>query len=95
MSELTLKERLERLLGSDLDFYEQLCTEGFIPRDEAALSAEHLETARLARTLVQELEVNWAGVEVVLHMRAELMETRRQVHDLCAVVRQLQGRDEN
>jgi hypothetical protein len=42
---------------------------------------------------VHELEVNWPGVEVVLRLRTELVETRRQVHELSAVLRGLQGKD--
>ena len=86
----TLRERLELLLDGDTQLYVQLCESGFVPRDERALAPEHLETARVARTLVHELEVNWAGVEVVLHMRSQLVATRRQVGELAAIVRRTQ-----
>jgi hypothetical protein len=89
----SISERLEQLLADDRELYEQLCDAGFVPRSEGELSVDHLETARIVRTLVQELEVNWPGVEVVLRLRTELVETRRQVHELSAVVRSLQGKD--
>jgi hypothetical protein len=85
-----IKQALELLLAGDRELYVQLCDAGLVPREDSALAPEHLETARVVRTLVQELEVNWAGVEVVLHMRSQLVATRRQVDELAAMVRQLQ-----
>jgi MerR family transcriptional regulator, heat shock protein HspR len=38
-----------------------------------------LEKVRLAATLVYELGVNLAGVEVILHMRNNMVEMRRQI----------------
>jgi hypothetical protein len=69
------------------ELYAQLCDAGFVPREDGALAPEHLETVRVAHTLVHELEVNWAGVEVVLHMRTQLVPTRRQVGELAEIVR--------
>jgi hypothetical protein len=40
--------------------------------------------------LVSELEVNWAGVEVALHMRAQLVATQQQLAELAALVRRAQ-----
>lgn len=87
----TLKQSLDLLLAGDRELYALLCQAGFIPSDDAALAPEHLESARIARTLVHELEVNWAGVEVVLHMRSQLVATRRQMDELAAIVRRVQG----
>lgn len=87
----TLREGLELLLEGDRELYAQLREAGFVPSEESALAPEHLETVRVARTLVQELEVNWAGVEVVLHMRSQLVATRRQLDELSTIVRGVQG----
>lgn len=87
----TLRESLELLLQGDAELYVQLCDAGLVPRDDSALAPEHLETARVAYTLVHELEVNWAGVEIVLHMRSQLVATRRQVSELAAIVRRAQS----
>jgi len=86
----SIKQRLDQLLAGDLELYEALCDQGFVPRNEGELSVDHLETARIVRTLVHELEVNWPGVEVVLRLRTELVDTQRQVHELSAVLRSLQ-----
>jgi hypothetical protein len=88
----TLRESLESLLNGDSDLYAQLCESGFVPREDSALDQEHLETVRVARTLVHELEVNWAGVEIVLRMRSQLIATHRQVGELAEIIRQAQDR---
>ena len=75
------------ILEGDEQFYEQLRSQGLLPADEETLSATHVEVARVTHTLVRELEVNWAGVEVVLRMRSELIETRQQVAELLALLR--------
>ena len=76
------RARLLALLDGDEELHRLLCESGFVPREEQSLATEHLELARVARTLVRELEVNWAGVEIVLRMRSELLDTRRQVAEL-------------
>ncbi len=49
---------------------------------ETVLSAEDVERVRLARVLMQDLEVNLAGVEVVLHLREELLSLQRQFGEI-------------
>lgn len=87
----TLRESLELLLEGDRELYAQLCDAGFVPREDRSLAPEHLETARVARMLVSELEVNWAGVEVALHMRAQLVATQQQLAELAELVRRERG----
>ena len=82
------RQVLLELLRGEEDLLEQLCEAGAVPRDEAELRPEHADTARLVDTLVHELEVNWAGVEVVLHVHAQLIATRRQVAELLALLRE-------
>jgi hypothetical protein len=36
--------------------------------------------------LVQELELNWPGVEIVLRMRGELIDMRKQVAELLSLL---------
>lgn len=91
MTAPNIRQTLDRLLAGDTELYVQLCEAGLVPREDDALEPEHLETARVVRTLVHELEVNWAGVEVVLQMRSQLVATRRQLSELAVLVRQLQS----
>ena len=90
----SLKHRLRQLLGEDDALYARLCDEGLLPREDDALVSDHLETARVVHTLLHELEVNWAGVEVVLHMRMKLVATQRQVAELAKLLRDLQPPEE-
>lgn len=91
MTPPNLRETLERLLAGDRELYAQLRDAGLVPREDSELAPEHLETARVVRTLVHELEVNWAGVEVVLQMRSQLVATRRQLSELAELVRRMQS----
>ena len=77
-----VRATIVEVLGGDEALYDELLREGLLPHDEQTLLAEHVEVARVTQTLVRELEVNWAGVEVVLRMRSELIETRMQVAEL-------------
>lgn len=56
--------------------------------DEPALSAADAERVRLIALLMREMDVNLPGVEVILHMREELLAMRRQFDD---VLRDLVG----
>ena len=78
----TVRSAILTCLEGDEEFYEQLRARGLLPHDEASLGAEHAELARVTYTLVRELEVNWPGVEIVLRMRRELIDTRKQVEAL-------------
>lgn len=82
----TVKEVL-RLLGvDDPTVIEELRREGLFEED--FLGPEAAEELRVALTLVRELGVNPAGVEVVLHMRRRLLElqhlTERSLRRLLA-----------
>jgi hypothetical protein len=90
----TLRETMEQLLHGDRELYGLLCEAGFLPRDDSQLASEHLETARVARTIVHELEVNWAGAEIILRMRSQLIETHQQVAELAEIIRQAQSKQD-
>lgn len=82
----------------DRDFLDELEREEIIcPVCEqdavTALSADELEKALLARTLVEDMEVNLPGVEVILRMREQMLEMRRQFdHILEDLAAQIQSR---
>jgi hypothetical protein len=90
MTKPDLRALLRSLIEEDDELHARLREAGFVPSDDAALEPEHLETARVVRTLVHELEINWAGVEVIVRMRSELVATQRQVSELAELVRRLQ-----
>lgn len=68
------------------DFLEALRQEGLFEREE--LEPEEAEELRLAQLLVDELGVNPAGVDVVLHLRRRLLELERRARVLCEVLEQ-------
>lgn len=88
MTQPNLRDVLQRLLSGDATLAQQLREAGHLPNADEELTPEQLETARVARTLIHELELNWAGVEVALHLREELRATRRQVAELAMIVRE-------
>lgn len=81
-------ERVLSVLGGDRSLLQQLREAGFLPKDDAAIATEHCEVARVAYTLVHELEVNWAGVEVALHLRSRLVAVETQMAELIVFVKQ-------
>jgi MerR family transcriptional regulator/heat shock protein HspR len=91
-------EEVLRELEVDRDFIRLLETEDIIhPKHtlegELVLSAEDVERVRVARILMEELEVNLAGVEVVLHLREEIVAMQHQFGDLLEhLVRELRLR---
>ncbi len=87
MSRHVREQSLLALLQGDETLYGLLRSSGLVPTDVDALAAEHLELARVVHTLVHELEVNWPGVEVILHMRTQLLGTHQQVAELLARLR--------
>lgn len=60
---------------------------------EAVVTPEQAERLRLIAVLMRELEVNVAGVEVILHMREDLCAMQRDFHEvLQAVVAEMRRR---
>jgi len=80
-------ELLVELFGDDRDLLDELIAAGVIPRADELADAD-VEAALVARTLVRELEVNLPGAEIIVRMRRELLETRRQVAELIQLLRE-------
>ena len=56
-------------------------------------SSSEMEKIRLAKILVEEMEVNVAGVEIILRMRQTMFEMRKQFDDILDdLARQLRER---
>ncbi|MCX8073275.1 MAG: MerR family transcriptional regulator [Candidatus Binatia bacterium] len=80
-------EEVLRELGVDREFVHVLEVEEIIhpklsSEGEPVLSAEDVERVRVARLLMHELEVNLAGVEIVLHLRDEILSMQRQFGEI-------------
>jgi hypothetical protein len=87
--------------GIDRGALEGLAREKFIEikytlDEEPVVSGEDVDKARLAMLLMNELEVNLAGAEVIVHMREEMLAMQRQfgkiLETLIAEIRRAAGR---
>jgi hypothetical protein len=88
MTERFTLEALVTFLEGDREVVDGLERAGIIERHGGGTySAEELEHARVAHVLLRELDVNWAGVEVILRMRTELLVTRRHLAEAAKLVR--------
>ena len=88
MTERFTLEALIAFLDGDREVVDGLERAGFIERHlGGTYTPEEIEHARLAHVLLRELEVNWAGVEVILRMRTELLVTRRCLAEAAKLVR--------
>src|SRR5262249_10092440 len=77
MSQLHIDEAfLRQLEGEELIHLKQ-SSEG-----ELVVSFEDAERVRVALMLIGELDVNLAGVEVIMHMREDMLAMQRQVADI-------------
>jgi hypothetical protein len=86
---MTRRHDLERLLAvleGDRELLEEMERLELI-RDEGGYDDEACERARVVRTLVRELEVNWAGVEIIIRMREDLLTTRQQLAEALEILR--------
>jgi len=82
MKYFKLQEVAERCRMSVADL-EALAREGLIdikmtPEEEAVVSADDADTARVACLLMNDLDVNLAGAEVIVRMRSEMIAMQRQ-----------------
>ena len=72
MSSRTSIQEILRFLGADeAELLPELRREGLFEAEE--LSPEEAEELRMAATLIRELGVNPAGVDIILHMRRRLL----------------------
>lgn len=80
---------IQRLLEIDERLWVELEREEIVVVDAPepeAYSERMLERARVASNLVNELEVNLAGAAIIVRMREELAELRRDVTRLLAEI---------
>ncbi len=91
MTERWTLERVLELVEGDRELVEQLWEIGVCERSAEGFSAREVELVRVAHVLVRELDVNWPGVEIILRLRSELIDTRRQIAELLELVQKARG----
>ena len=75
-------QHLVELVDGDNELIARLVEEGEIVQREDDVVVVDVDRVLLARTLVRVLEVDWAGVEIILRMRDELVAARRRIAEL-------------
>lgn len=80
-------DEIVRRFGLTHAALEALATEGLIEikrtlDEQPVLSMDDVDKARVARLLMDELDVNLAGAEVIVRMRAEMIAMQRQFGEI-------------
>lgn len=75
-------QRLVELVGGDHELIARLVEEGEITRNDDDVAIVNIDRVLIAQTLVRELEVDWAGVDVILRLQEELAAARRRIAEL-------------
>lgn len=87
-----------KLLGIDEAFLAALEREEIVRCDvetgSDGFSELMLERVRVAHNLVHELEVNLAGVSIILRMREQMSALHRELEELAAALRQRMAADD-
>jgi len=81
MSRFTYQELLA-LVDGDTGLIELLIEEGEIERVDVDIARVDVDRLLVARTLLRDLEITWPGAEVILGLRAALLDARRQITEL-------------
>jgi MerR family transcriptional regulator, heat shock protein HspR len=66
----------------ELEMEEILCPECAANGASKQFSSDELEKLRLARMLIEDMDVNLPGVEIILRMRDDMIRMRRQFDEI-------------
>lgn len=75
-------QQLLDLVGGDRELIERLIEEGEIERRDEIVAVVDVDRVLITQTLIRELEIDWAGVEVILRLLGDLAEARRRIAEL-------------
>lgn len=82
---------------TDLEREEIVCPTCPGGRSTKHFSAKDLERLRLAKTLMEDMEVNLPGIEIILRMRQDMIDMRRQfdhiLEDMARQIKETFGKD--
>ena len=82
IAEVIERFQIDKTLLNDLEKEEIICPVCREKSPEKFLSLGDLERLRLARVLIEEMDVNLPGVEVILQLRQNMLDMRRQFDDI-------------
>lgn len=75
-------EQLVEIVEGDRELILLLVTEQVIEQHPDGFEAQTVDRVLASRTLIRELEVNIAGVDIILRLREELAEARKRIAEL-------------
>ncbi len=75
-------QRLVELVDGDQELITHLVEEGLIERRDDDRALVDLDHVLIARTLWRELEIDWPGVEVILHLHDQLSKAQERIAEL-------------
>lgn len=81
MTRFTYRHLVELVEGDD-ELITRLVEEGIIERLEDDIALVDIDTVLVARTLWRDLDVEWAGIDVILRLRDELVRARQRIAEL-------------
>jgi len=97
--EYYFRKQVIEIFGFDEQFLDELEAEELVrserlePSRESVFTRDQMERIRIIDNLVRELEVNLAGVEVILEMRENMLRMQRQFDVILqTIVEQLRGK---
>jgi len=79
-------QHLLALVEGDQELITHLLEEGLIVRGDDDRAIVDVDLVLVARTLWRDLEIEWPGIEVILRLRDQLVEARRRIAELEAVL---------
>lgn len=82
VTEITRLFQVDEHFISQLEKEEILCSECTEKTSDRLFSDEELEKLRLAKILIDEMDVNLPGVDIILNMRQTMFEMRKQFDDI-------------
>jgi len=84
MSRFTYQHLLELVEGDD-ELILRLVEEGLVERRDDIVTVD-VDRVLLARTLWRDLDVEWAGIEIILKLATELAAARKRIAELEAAL---------
>ena len=75
-------QHLVALVGGDTELVERLVDEGVIETRDGDRVVVDVDRVLLCRTLWRELEIDWAGIEVILRLHDDLSRARARIAEL-------------
>ena len=84
ITEVIEQFQIDRGFLDDLEAEEIICPTCRKDSKDKFVSSGDLEKLRLARLLFEEMDVNLPGIEVILRMRQNMLDMRRQFDEILA-----------